>query len=43
MSDLINGFASAFSLVPLLMILAGTLAGMIMGAIPGSQVRQQNG
>jgi len=35
MADLVGGFAAALDLVPLLLILAGTLVGMIMGAIPG--------
>lgn len=35
MADLINGFGTALDLVPLAMILMGTLIGMIMGAIPG--------
>lgn len=35
MTDLIAGFGAALSLIPLVMILAGTLVGMIMGAIPG--------
>ncbi len=35
MADLINGFGAAFDLIPLAMILSGTLVGMIMGAIPG--------
>lgn len=35
MADLIAGFGAAFDLIPLVVILTGTLVGMIMGAIPG--------
>ncbi|MEM9578582.1 MAG: tripartite tricarboxylate transporter permease [Pseudomonadota bacterium] len=35
MADLLFGFADALRLIPLLMILSGTLVGMFMGAIPG--------